>query len=227
MDRYLVLICTAIAATPAAILLLVTILIGVGLDNAIEIMQLVINGVIATGTIATAIVALYALNSWKDQLNLQNIRNIIDEQFIRDVDQTINEYWKFRNDYCDKILARARVIMEGTILANMKDEKEYPQEEASRLANIKYSVRMKINNIPEEIVEQFRLYEKAIRNEISDCEELQQEINNLIDYVIANPEKSGEDIKEEIEKIMRKIDKSREEIQKIHLLPLELIKARE
>ena len=65
MDRALVLVCTVLAATPATILFLITIFIGVGTDEALDILGLVINTLIALGTFSAVYIAWKGLGTWK------------------------------------------------------------------------------------------------------------------------------------------------------------------
>ena len=100
MDRYLILVCTAIAATPATILLFLIVLIesksGIS-EETQNLAELIIQGISAVATLATAIVAVKALSTWKKSKKFE-----IKLKADKELEEKVKTLIDFMNSLCNQ-----------------------------------------------------------------------------------------------------------------------------
>lgn len=202
MDRYLILICTAIAVTPASILLVITIFIGSGINatDAIGLASTITNAITAIAAAFTAIIAFSSIQQWKKQLDLQNIRKTIDEKFIREVSKNINNYYICRDKYITPCLTKANSIVTGES-HKLLDCPPYPEEEIKSLSNMESANKLRTNGIPKDIVAQIQEFEGSVTREIAEFKILYANLkiisqNNTTEISAASKEDLSNNIKE-------------------------------
>jgi len=214
MDKYLILICTTIAATPAAILLLITIALGIsGTDSelnkkAFEISGLIIQGLATSGTLAAVYVAWKALDSWKKikktEFILENLKNI--KAILKEISNTCSYFHQLK-----------LIEFNIRVLENKDADGEIFSDKSKKIIEILENNLDKINMKKNELIlltkcinsenptnkqkEQMNPIFLAETNKLNYIEHIKEKVHELIDELITNLDKLDNDTRTQTKKI--------------------------